>query len=90
MLATGFNRNHKITEEGGMIDEEYRVSYVTDRTNTFGKAMLGVTLECAHCHDHKYDPFSQKEYYQVFAFFNSVKKWVLQSGWRARNLRQAP
>ncbi|TSJ40768.1 DUF1553 domain-containing protein [Mucilaginibacter corticis] len=74
LLATGFNRNHKITEEGGVIDEEYRVSYVTDRTNTFGKAMIGVSLECAHCHDHKYDPFSQKEYYQVFAFFNNVKE----------------
>ena len=79
LLATGFNRNHKITEEGGVIDEEYRVAYVTDRTNTFGKALLGVTLECSHCHDHKYDPFSQKEYYQVFAFFNSVKEAGLQS-----------
>ncbi|SDG90770.1 PSD1 and planctomycete cytochrome C domain-containing protein [Mucilaginibacter sp. P25] len=79
LLATGFNRNHKITEEGGVIDEEYRVSYVTDRTNTFGKALLGVTLECAHCHDHKYDPFSQKEYYQVYAFFNNVKEVGLQS-----------
>ncbi|HTD98419.1 MAG TPA: PSD1 and planctomycete cytochrome C domain-containing protein [Mucilaginibacter sp.] len=79
LLATGFNRNHKITEEGGVINEEYRVSYVTDRTNTFGKAMLGVTLECAHCHDHKYDPFSQKEYYQVFSFFNSVKEAGLQA-----------
>ena len=79
LLATGFNRNHKITEEGGVIDEEYRVSYVTDRTNTFGKAMLGVSLECAHCHDHKFDPFSQKEYYQVFSFFNSVKEPGLQS-----------
>ncbi|AMR33193.1 hypothetical protein A0256_18100 [Mucilaginibacter sp. PAMC 26640] len=79
ILATGFNRNHKITEEGGVIDEEYRISYVTDRTNTFGKAMLGVTLECAHCHDHKYDPFSQKEYYQVFAFFNNVIEPGLQS-----------
>ena len=79
LLATGFNRNHKITEEGGVIDEEYRVAYVTDRTNTFGKALLGVTLECAHCHDHKFDPFSQKEYYQVFSFFNSVKEAGLQS-----------
>jgi hypothetical protein len=79
LLATGFNRNHKITEEGGVIDEEYRVSYVTDRTNTFGKALLGVTLECAHCHDHKYDPFSQKEYYQVYAFFNNVKEVGIQS-----------
>jgi hypothetical protein len=74
LLATGFNRNHKMTEEGGVIDEEYRISYVTDRTNTFGKALLGVTMECAHCHDHKYDPFSQKEYYQLFAFFNNVNE----------------
>lgn len=79
LLATGFNRNHKITEEGGVIDEEYRVAYVTDRTNTFGKALLGVTIECAHCHDHKYDPFSQKEYYSLFAFFNQVKEAGLQS-----------
>jgi hypothetical protein len=79
LLATGFNRNHKITEEGGVIDEEYRVEYVTDRINTFGKAMLGVTLECAHCHDHKYDPFSQKEYYQVYAFFNNVREVGLES-----------
>jgi hypothetical protein len=73
-LATGFNRNHKITEEGAVDEEEYRVSYVTDRNDTFGKAMLGVTLECAHCHDHKYDPFSQKEYYQLFSFFNNVNE----------------
>ena len=79
LLATGFNRNHKITEEGGVIDEEYRVSYVTDRTNTFGKALLGVTLECAHCHDHKYDPFSQKEYYQMYSFFNNVKEVGIES-----------
>ncbi|MEO6497826.1 MAG: PSD1 and planctomycete cytochrome C domain-containing protein, partial [Mucilaginibacter sp.] len=79
ILATGFNRNHKITEEGGVIDEEYRVEYVTDRTNTFGKALLGVTLECAHCHDHKYDPFSQKEYYELFSFFNNVKEVGLES-----------
>ena len=79
VLATGFNRNHKITEEGGVIDEEYRVEYVTDRTNTLGKGLLAVTLECAHCHDHKYDPFSQKEYYQLFAFFNNVKEKGLES-----------
>ena len=79
LLATGFNRNHKITEEGGVINEEYRVAYVTDRTNTFGKALIGVTMECAHCHDHKYDPFSQKEYYQLYAFFNSVKEPGIQS-----------
>ena len=79
LLATGFNRNHKITEEGGVIDEEYRVEYVTDRTNTFGKALLGVTIECAHCHDHKFDPFTQKEYYQLFAFFNNVNEVGLES-----------
>lgn len=79
LLATGFNRNHKITEEGGVVDEEYRVSYVTDRNDLFGKAFMGVTLECAHCHDHKYDPFSQKEYYRMFAFFNNVKEVGIES-----------
>jgi hypothetical protein len=74
LLATGFNRNHKITQEGGIIDEEYRIEYVTDRTNTFGKAFMAITLECAKCHDHKYDPVSQKEYYNMFAFFNQVKE----------------
>jgi hypothetical protein len=72
MLATGFNRNHKITQEGGVIDEEYRIEYVTDRTNTFGKAFLALTFECAKCHDHKYDPILQKDYYSAFAFFNQV------------------
>jgi hypothetical protein len=72
ILATGFNRNHKITQEGGVIDEEYRLEYVTDRTNTFGKAFLALTFECAKCHDHKYDPISQKNYYSTFAFFNQV------------------
>lgn len=79
LLATGFNRNHKITEEGGVIQEEYRVEYVTDRTNSFAKAFLGVTMECAHCHDHKYDPFSQQEYYQLYAFFNNVKEVGLEA-----------
>ena len=79
LLATGFNRNHKITEEGGVIPEEYRLMYVTDRTDLFGKGLLGVTLECAHCHDHKYDPFSQKEYYQLFSFFNNIKELGIES-----------
>ena len=74
MLATGFNRNHKITQEGGVIDEEYRIEYVTDRTNTFGKAFLALTFECAKCHDHKYDPIAQKDYYSSFAFFNQVNE----------------
>ena len=72
LLATGFNRNHKITQEGGIIDEEYRIEYVTDRTNTFGKAFMAITLECSKCHDHKYDPISQKDYYSMFAFFDKV------------------
>jgi hypothetical protein len=72
LLATGFNRNHKITQEGGVIDEEYRIEYVTDRTNAFGKAFLALTFECAKCHDHKYDPITQKDYYSTFAFFNQV------------------
>lgn len=79
LLATGFNRNHKITEEGGVVDEEYRVAYVTDRSNMFGKALIGVTIECAPCHDHKYDPISQKEYYQLSAFFNNIKEVGLES-----------
>jgi len=78
LLATGFNRNHKITEESGAIDEEYRVMYAIDRTNTLGKAMLGVTLECAQCHDHKYDPISQKEYFQTYAFFNTIAEWGIE------------
>ncbi|MCL6274665.1 PSD1 and planctomycete cytochrome C domain-containing protein [Muricauda sp. 2012CJ35-5] len=72
ILATGFNRNHKITAEGGVIPEEYRIEYVEDRTNTFGTAFLGLTLECSRCHDHKYDPVSQEEHFQLFSFFNNV------------------
>ena len=74
-LATGFNRNHLQSQEGGIIPEEYRIDYVADRTNTFGKAFLGLTMECARCHDHKFDPVSQKEYYQLFDFFNSVNEF---------------
>ncbi|MDO8968815.1 PSD1 and planctomycete cytochrome C domain-containing protein [Algoriphagus sp.] len=74
ILATAFNRNHKYTEEGGIIEEEYRIEYVLDKTNTFSKSILGITMECAQCHDHKYDPFSQKEYFELFAFFNNSKE----------------
>ena len=70
-IATGFNRNHGFTIEGGVIDEEYRVMYVNDRTTTAGTLFLGLTLECSRCHDHKYDPISMKEYYSLYAFFNS-------------------
>lgn len=71
-LATAFNRNHKQNSEGGIIPEEFRVEYVADRTNTVGSAFLGLTVNCARCHDHKYDPFSQEDYYQLFGFFNST------------------
>lgn len=74
LLATAFNRNHKYTEEGGVIEEEYRVEYVLDKTNTFSKGVLGITMECAQCHDHKYDPVSQKEYYEMYAFFNNSQE----------------
>lgn len=79
ILATGFNRNHKITEEGGVIDEEYRLMYVDDRTSTFSRSMLAMTVECAKCHDHKYDPILQKEYYQLSAFFNNIKEVGIES-----------
>jgi len=74
ILATGFNRNHKITQEGGAIPEEYRNEYVVDRTNTFGKAFLGISIECSRCHDHKYDPITQKDFYSTYAFFNQAKE----------------
>ena len=73
-LATAFNRNHGITQEGGVVNEEYITEYVADRTNTVATAFLGLTMECARCHDHKYDPISQKDYYQMFAFFNGINK----------------
>ena len=74
ILATAFHRNHQMTAEGGIIEEEYRLEYVYDRTNTTATAFLGMTMECARCHDHKFDPISQKEYFQLAAFFNNVKE----------------
>ncbi len=73
-LATGFLRNHRLNGEGGIIDEEYRVEYVADRTETTATAFLGLTFQCARCHDHKYDPITQEEYFQFFSFFNSVNE----------------
>jgi hypothetical protein len=78
-LATAFNRLHRQTNEGGSIEQEFRIEYVADRVRTMGLAFLGLTLECARCHDHKYDPVSQKEYYQLTAFFNNIDEHGLYS-----------
>jgi hypothetical protein len=72
LIATGFNRNHGINSEGGIIDEEYRIEYVADRVRTTSIAWLGLTIECARCHDHKFDPVTQKDFYRFFAFFNNI------------------
>ena len=71
-IATGFNRNHRGNSEGGIIAEEYQVEYVVDRVDTTATVWLGLTMGCARCHDHKYDPIRQTEFYQVFAYFNNV------------------
>ncbi len=73
-IATGFNRNHMLNGEGGRIAEESRVDYVVDRVDTTATLWQGLTLGCARCHDHKYDPFSQREYYQLYAYFNNVSE----------------
>ncbi len=73
-VATGFCRNNMHNGEGGRIPEETRVENVFDRTETMGAIWLGTTLTCARCHDHKYDPFTQREYYQLFAFFNNTSE----------------
>ena len=74
ILATTFNRLHPQNGEGGIIDEEFRVEYVSDRTNILGEGLMGLTVACAKCHDHKYDPITQKEYYELFGFFNNVNE----------------
>ncbi len=74
LIATSFLRQHQQTQEGGVVPEEYRMEYVADRTNTFGKAFLGLTMECARCHDHKYDPILTKDYYALSAFFNQNRE----------------
>ncbi len=79
ILATAFNRCHRQTNEGGSIEEEFRAEYVADRVNTFAATFLGMTLECARCHDHKYDPVTQKDYYQLAAFFNNIDESGLYS-----------
>ncbi|MHC4994442.1 MAG: DUF1553 domain-containing protein [Planctomycetota bacterium] len=77
--ASGFHRNHGTSDEGGAIDEEYRVEYIVDRVKTTGNVWLGLSVECAQCHEHKYDPLSQKEYYQLFAFFNQTNEKGMQT-----------
>lgn len=72
LVATGFQRNHRLNGEGGLIAEEWRVETVIDRVETTSLAWMGITTGCARCHDHKYDPLSQKEFYQLFALFNNV------------------
>jgi hypothetical protein len=72
VVATGFNRNHRTVTEAGSLDEEWRVENVIDRVETTGAAFLGLTIGCARCHDHKFDPISQREFYSFFAFFNSI------------------
>ena len=74
IIATGFNRNHKITQEGGVIPEEYRVEYVADRAITTSKLMMGLTMECARCHSHKYDNITHDEFYGFYSFFNNVNE----------------
>jgi len=85
-IASGFNRNHATSDEGGAIPEELRVEYVVDRVRTTANVWMGLTMECAQCHDHKYDPISQEEYFQFFAFFNNHS----DPGMQSRKGNQAP
>lgn len=91
-VATGFSRNHVLTTEGGIIDEEYRVEYVADRVHTTATAFLGLSLQCARCHDHKYDPFTQTDYYRFAAFFDNVPDKVVgySQGRMAEPLLEVP
>ncbi len=79
VLATAFNRLHRQTNEGGSIEEEFRLEYVADRTQTVATTMLGLTMECARCHDHKFDPITQRDFYEFSAFFNSIDEAGLYS-----------
>jgi hypothetical protein len=79
MIATAFQRLHRQTNEGGSVEEEFRVEYVSDRVHTTGMAFLGLTFECARCHDHRYDPISQREYYQMADYFDDIDESGLYS-----------
>lgn len=85
-VATGFLRNNATTDEGGLIEEEYRVEYAIDRVKTTSMVWLGLSMECAQCHNHKYDPITQEEYYQFFAYFNQAA----DRGRQTRNGNEAP
>ncbi len=76
-VATGFNRNHVLTTEGGIIEEEYHVEYVADRVHTSATVFMALSMQCARCHDHKFDPIPQREYYQFAAFFNNIPDKVV-------------
>ena len=82
-LATTFNRLHRQTNEGGSVEEEFRVSYVADRVETMSAAFLGLTVGCAQCHDHRFDPFPQREYYQLSSFFDDIDESGLYSHFTA-------
>src|SRR5207249_7901412 len=71
-VASGFNRNHMINFEGGAVPEEYHTAYIVDRVNTTGMVWLGLTVNCCQCHDHKFDPLTQKDFYRFYAFFHNV------------------
>ena len=85
-VATSFNRNHGINNEGGAIPEEWLIEYAVDRVSTYGTAVMGMTIGCARCHDHKYDPISQNDFFSLMAYFNSINERGLenQDGNRAR------
>ena len=77
-IATGFHRNTQINQEGGIDVEQFRIDAVIDRVNTTGTVFLGLTIGCAQCHDHKYDPLAQRDYYRLFAFFNNAEEPELE------------
>lgn len=83
-LATAFNRIHRKTNEGGSVPEEFRIEGISDRVHTIGTAFMALTMECARCHDHKYDPISAKDYYSMGAFFNSIDEFGLIQGGSTR------
>lgn len=91
-VATGFHRNHVLTTEGGIIEEEYHVEYVADRVHTASTVVMALSFQCARCHDHKYDPISQRDYYQFSAFFNNIPDKVVpySKGRMAEPLLQVP